>query len=163
MLNEKTQEENKRNQMQKPIIKASNKPFKNKSSLIKKKGSGFLVSKNSIFLPELNKETSNSSLKSRIMDPAKGKEDRDKTSKDKILSDSLIKKFVKNIFNTTNNYNNKYPKAFSTTNVNTNWTNNLNSATNTNSTKNLNSATNTTNSTKNLNSATNTTNSKTEK
>jgi hypothetical protein len=150
--------------MQKPTIKASNKPFKNKSSLIKKKGSGSLVSKNSIFLPELNKETSNSSPKSRIMDPAKGKEDRDKTSKDKILSDSLIKKFVKNIFNTTNNYNNKYPKAFSTTNVNTtNSTNNLNSATNTtNSTNNLNSATNTTNSTNNLNSATNTTNSKNE-
>ena len=121
--------------MQKPTIKASNKPFKNKSSLIKKKGSGSLVSKNSIFLPELNKETSNSSPKSRIMDPAKGKEDRDKTSKDKILSDSLIKKFVKNIFNTTNNYNNKYPKAFSTTNVNTNSTNNLNSATNTTNSK----------------------------
>ena len=136
MSKEKTQEENKRNQMQKPTIKASNKPFKNKSSLIKKKGSGSLVSKNSIFLPELNKETSNSSPKSRIMDPAKGKEDRDKTSKDKILSDSLIKKFVKNIFNTTNNYNNKYPKAFSTTNVNTtNSTNNLNSATNTTNSK----------------------------
>jgi hypothetical protein len=149
--------------MQKPTIKASNKPFKNKSSLIKKKGSESLVSKNSIFLPELNKNTSSSSPKSRIMDPAKGKEDKDKTSKDKILSDSLIKKFVKNIFNTTNNYNNKYPKAFSTTNVNTNSTNNLNSATNTtNSTNNLNSATNTTNSTNNLNSATNTTNSKTE-
>ena len=138
MSKEKTQEENKRNQMQKPTIKASNKPFKNKSSLIKKKGSGSLVSKNSIFLPELNKETSNSSPKSRIMDPAKGKEDRDKTSKDKILSDSLIKKFVKNIFNTTNNYNNKYPKVFSTTNVNTNSTNNLNSATNTTNSKNEN-------------------------
>ena len=156
MLKEKTQEENKRNQMQKPAIKASNKPFKNKSSLIKKKGSGSLVSKNSIFLPELNKETSSSSPKSRIMDPAKGKEDRDKTSKDKILSDSLIKKFVKNIFNTTNNYNNKYPKAFSTTNVNTNSTNNLNSATNTNSTNNLNSATNV--NTTNTNSKTENTN-----
>ena len=115
MSKRKTQEENKRNQMQKPTIKASKKPFKNKSSLLKKRETGTLLPQPTLFIPELKENTSPSKLEQKILDPAST--NKGDASKNSSLNEKIIKQFVKNIFNTTTNYNNSYPKAFSTTNV----------------------------------------------
>lgn len=115
MLKRKTQEENKRNQMHKPTIKASKKPFKNKSSLVKKRETGSLLPRSSIFIPELTEDTSKKRQKTKILDPAKT--EKSDSPKKSLLSEKVIKQFVKNIFNTTKNYNNSYPKAFSETHI----------------------------------------------
>jgi len=101
--------------MQKPTIKASKKPFKNKSSLLKKRETGTLLPQPTLFLPELKENTSPSKLEQKILDPAST--NKGDASKNSSLNEKIIKQFVKNIFNTTTNYNNSYPKAFSTTNV----------------------------------------------
>lgn len=101
--------------MQKPTIKASKKPFKNKSSLLKKRETGTLLPQPTLFLPELKENTSSSKLEPKILDPAST--NKGDASKNSQLNEKIIKQFVKNIFNTTTNYNNSYPKAFSTTNV----------------------------------------------
>lgn len=128
MSKRKTQEENKRNQMHKPTIKASKKPFKNKSSLVKKRETGSLLPRPSIFIPELTEDTSKKRQKTKILDPAKT--EKSDSSKKSLLSEKVIKQFVKNIFNTTKNYNNSYPKAFSETNVRNISNNNTESITN---------------------------------
>jgi hypothetical protein len=133
MLKRKTQEENKRNQMHKPTIKASKKPFKNKSSLVKKRETGSLLPRPSIFIPELTEDTSKKRQKTKILDPAKT--EKSDSSKKSLLSEKVIKQFVKNIFNTTKNYNNSYPKAFSETHIRNISNNNAESITN-NSTSN---------------------------
>lgn len=114
--------------MHKPTIKASKKPFKNKSSLVKKRETGSLLPRPSIFIPELTEDTSKKRQKTKILDPAKT--EKSDSSKKSLLSEKVIKQFVKNIFNTTKNYNNSYPKAFSETNVRNISNNNTESITN---------------------------------
>ena len=101
--------------MHKPTIKASKKPFKNKSSLVKKRETGSLLPRSSIFIPELTEDTSKKRQKTKILDPAKT--EKSDSPKKSLLSEKVIKQFVKNIFNTTKNYNNSYPKAFSETHI----------------------------------------------
>ena len=127
--------------MHKPTIKASKKPFKNKSSLVKKRETGSLLPRPSIFIPELTEDTSKKRQKTKILDPAKT--EKSDSSKKSLLSEKVIKQFVKNIFNTTKNYNNSYPKAFSETHIRNISNNNTESITN-NSTSNNSSNTNNT-------------------